>query len=111
MLRKGCMDLLEKRKATHKMKRFLEYKINKRELTGNVTIVANSTSDKKPVKDDINKNAEKKPEEISKSDNQPNEEKDDEEEDFLPISSIEEPVKTDAIPYIYGVATCGLESV
>lgn len=43
------MDILEKRKMTHKMKRYLEYKINKRELA------------EKTVKDDSNSNVTKKP--------------------------------------------------
>ena len=56
MLRKECMDILEKRKTTHKFKRFLEYKIKKRELTGNNT----ATPDKNPVKDDTKKKTEEK---------------------------------------------------
>ena len=64
MLRKDCSDLLNQRKQLHKMKRFLEYKINQREL--NATVPEN-----KPVKD--TKKPEAKPVESStiKADEEP----------------------------------------
>jgi len=71
MLRKDCSDLLNQRKQLHKMKRFLEYKINQREL--NATVPENKPvkdakkSEAKPVESSTNK-ADEEPQKKDKSD-------------------------------------------
>ena len=77
-----------------------------RALAGNDT----QTSDKKTVKDDTNKKVDDKPKPVEEKQIESPPENE-EEEKAKATKVVEEPIKTDAVPYIYGVATCGLESV